>query len=107
MSWEKRKDELREETARTYNAKKKTGKWCRGKVGVPHVTETVINHNWSNRTRLCGWYPLYYSYLRRDEGPKDYRYTCLHSLRCTNCGKYVEYFLKPEQCPNATPKPAI
>ncbi|HJW01370.1 MAG TPA: hypothetical protein VJ617_19950 [Arthrobacter sp.] len=104
MSWEKRKDELREETARTYNKKKSTARWCKGKVGREHVTEIVLNHNYSNR-KACMWYPIYYSFARRDEGPKDYRYWCQHSVKCTVCGKYVEYFLKPEQCPTFQPKP--
>ena len=107
MTWDKRKDETREIISRQQNKKKITNKWCKGKVGVEHVTEVVINHNWTNRTRTCGWYPIYWSFKRRPEGPKDYRYTCMHSIRCINCGKYVEYFLKPEQCPIATPKPAV
>lgn len=106
MALEKSKDDLREVVSRTANAKKKTHRWCRGKPGVPHVTEIVINHNMAHRVG-CGWYPLYWSFKRRDEGPKDYRYSCMHSSRCINCGKYIEYFLKPEQCPDATPKPAL
>lgn len=106
MSWEKRKDELREETARTARKKKKTARWCRGKVGVEHVTEVVRNHNYSPE-RVCKWWPVYRSYARRDEGPKEYRYSCLHSLKCTSCGKYTEYFLGPEQCPDVVPKPVV
>lgn len=105
MALEKRKDDLREEVARTGNKKKSTAKWCKGKIGVEHVTELVVNHNISWR-KACKWYPLYFSYDRRDEGPKEWRYTCLHSYRCINCGKYTEYFLKNvEECPNYTPKP--
>jgi hypothetical protein len=103
VSWDKSKDELREETIRQTNKRKKTGRWCRGKVGVEHVTELVVNHNMTAIS--CKWYPLYYSFWRKEEGPKDWRYSCKHSLKCINCGKYVEYFLKPEQCPDLTPKP--
>lgn len=105
MTWDKRKDETREIISRQQNKKKNTKQWCKGKVGVEHVTEVVINHNtirWE-----CKWYPLYWSFYRRSEGPKDYRYSCMHSRRCTACGKYVEYFLKPEDCPVTTPKPEI
>jgi hypothetical protein len=106
MALEKRKDELREEVIRTTNKRKKTGRWCRGKVGVEHEPELVVNHNMQRMT--CRWYSIYYSFLRRDEGPKDYRYTCKHSYRCTNCGKYTEVWLKNvEDCPDFTPKPAL
>ncbi|HEX9089802.1 MAG TPA: hypothetical protein VF867_20080 [Arthrobacter sp.] len=104
MSWDKTKDQLREQTVRQTNKRKNTAKWCRGKVGVEHVTEIVINHNYTN-TRGCNWYPIYYSFKRRAEGPRDYRYWCKHSLRCTNCGKYTEIFLGVEQCPDASPRP--
>jgi hypothetical protein len=104
--WDKSKDEKRDAITRQTNKRKKTGRWCRGKVGVEHVTEMVVNHNMTFR-KPCHWFPLYHSYARREEGPKNYRYSCFHSYRCTNCGKYVEYFLKNvEECPNFKPKPA-
>lgn len=70
---------------------------------MEHVTELVVNHN--TTTWACKWYAILYSFARRDEGPKDYRYSCMHALRCANCGKYTKYFLNAEQCPDATPKP--
>ena len=105
QNWDKSKDEKLEVVSRQHNKKKKTGRWCKGKVGVEHVTELVINHNMTRIT--CKWYPIYHSYFRRDEGPKDYRYNCMHALKCVNCGKYVKYFIAPELCPDATPKPVI
>jgi hypothetical protein len=84
------------------NRKKKTGKWCKGKVGVEHVTEIVRNHNL--RTP-CGWYVR--NYLRKASqivGVHAWRYSCHHARRCVKCGKYVEYLLlDPEQCPGWKP----
>lgn len=103
--WDKSKDEKRDAITRQTNKRKSTAKWCRGKVGVEHVTELVVNHNMMYR-KACRWFPTYWSYARRDEGPKDWRYTCMHSYKCINCGKYTEYFLKNiEECPNYVPKP--
>ena len=103
--WDKSKDEKLEAVSRQVNSKKSTAKWCKGKAGREHVTEIVVNHNYSN-TKGCRWSPIYISFARKGEGPRDYRYWCRHSLKCTVCGKYVEYFLDPEQCPSFTPKPA-
>lgn len=104
MHWDKSKDEKLEVVSRQTNKKKSTARWCKGKVGREHVTAIVLNHNYTAR-QGCKWYPIYYSYARRDEGPKDWRYWCRHSAKCINCGKYVEYFLEPEQCPTFKPKP--
>ena len=105
MGYEKSKDDKRDAMSRQTNKRKKTNKWCRGKVGVAHTPELVVNHNMIN-WKPCSWFPRYYSYLRRDEGPKDYQYHCKHSYRCTSCGKYTEYWLKnPEECPDFKPKP--
>jgi len=104
MTWDKTKDELREQTIRQTNKRKKTAKWCKGKVGVEHVTEIVINHNYAARRQVCEWRPIY---TRRTGIVQVWKwhYSCLHSLQCTNCGKYVEYYLKPEQCPVFVPRP--
>lgn len=104
MTWDKTKDELRQETIRQTNKRKKTGKWCRGKVGVPHVSEIVVNHNYSAGLQVCEWRQ---SYLRRGGVVQVWRwyYSCVHALRCTNCGKYVEWRVEPEQCPVFVPKP--
>lgn len=104
MSWDKRKDDLREDVIRQTNKRKKTGRWCRGKVGTEHVTEIVVNHNWSVKT-TCGWQALYHyrSWDGRDKELVRWHYSCRHSLKCTNCGKYVVYFLKSDMCPDYSP----
>jgi hypothetical protein len=85
------------------NRKKKTGKWCKGKVGVEHVTEIVKNHNLERIE--CGWHPA--RYLRKGRavvGVHSWRYSCRHARRCVNCRKYVEYLLPGEQCPDYQPR---
>ena len=90
--------------ARTMNRKKKTGKWCKGKVGVQHVTEIVVNHNFS-KTRPCGWFPTSFRWDDAVMVVTSHRWRCIHSSKCVNCGKYVEYFLAdPEQCPDYKPR---
>ncbi|HEX9229699.1 MAG TPA: hypothetical protein VF885_24140 [Arthrobacter sp.] len=103
MSWDKTKDELREQTIRQTNKRKKTAKWCRGKVGVEHVTETVVNHNYSP-DRACGWRQLY-RFRNGERQVWRWHYSCKHAVKCVNCGKYTETFLKPEQCPDFVPGP--
>jgi hypothetical protein len=96
MANEKSKDDLlQDEPLRHTNRRKKTGRWCKGKVGVEHTPELVVNHNrelyrWRNGAReVWRWH-----------------YSCKHSYRCTTCGKYTEYFLKnAEECPDFTPQP--
>lgn len=89
--------------ARTMNRKKKTGKWCKGKVGVEHVTMIVRNHN--TLRSECRWYPArYLRSARLVVGVYSWRYTCFHASQCIKCGKYVAYFLPAEQCPNFKPR---
>lgn len=105
MAWDKSKDELRDQVVRQTNKRKKTAKWCRGKVGVEHVTEIVVNHNWQNRT-ACGWRELFrYTSFTRDKEHWRWHYSCKHSYKCVNCGKYTEFFLKNnEECPDYQPR---
>ncbi len=107
MHWDKSKDEKRDVMTRQTNKRKSTAKWCRGKVGVVHTPELVVNHNY-NPVMVCKWFGIYYSFARRDEGPKRWRYSCRHSYKCTNCGKYTEYYLKNiEECPDFKPQPEL
>jgi hypothetical protein len=101
MAYEKRKDELLDEAARTGNARKKTAKWCKGKVGREHESELVINHN---VVRLeCGWF-RHRAWMQQAWHWRPYHYSCIHSYRCKNCGKYLEWVLKDvTQCPDYTP----
>jgi hypothetical protein len=105
MAWDKTKDELRDQVVRQTNKRKSTAKWCKGKVGREHVTELVLNHSMLSFKKECGWRPIY---TRRTGIVQLWRwqYSCRHSVQCINCGKYTEYFLKPGQCPDFTPKPA-
>lgn len=90
--------------ARTLNRKKKTGKWCKGKVGVEHVAAIVKNHNLQRIE--CGWHVR--NYLRKAGqvvGVHSWRYSCRHARQCIKCGKYTEYLLTdPEQCPDYKPR---
>ena len=83
------------------NKKKSTARWCRGKAGVEHVTEIVVNHNFLNYAG-CKWFAVW----RRVEGEfraVNFKWHCRHSERCVNCGKYVTYFLPEQQCPDWKP----
>jgi hypothetical protein len=106
MSWEKSKDELREEFSRQVNKRKPTNKWCKGKVGREHTPELVINHNYTRPGWTCGWKEIM-AWRNGERGHWKWHYSCKHSYRCTTCGKYTEDWLKnKEECPEFTPKPA-
>ena len=67
--------------------KKNTRKWCKGKPGVEHVVVTVVHHS-ATGTR-CGastWMP--------------HRWLCRHAMQCVTCGKYLNEWLKPAECPD-------
>jgi hypothetical protein len=103
--WDKSKDEKRDAIVRQTNKRKSTAKWCKGKEGREHVTEIVLNHNLVSFKRPCGWRDIW----TRRGGERvlwKVTYSCRHSLQCVNCGKYVVYYLQPEQCPDFKPKPA-
>lgn len=101
--WDKSKDEKRDAITRQTNKRKSTAKWCKGKVGVEHQPELVINHNMTH-LKPCSWRVLY----RFRGGEREvwrWLYYCKHSYKCTNCGKYTEVWLKnKEECPDFTPR---
>lgn len=104
MSWDKRKDELRDQVVRQTNVRKKTGHWCKGKVGREHEPELVVNHNWTHRSG-CSWRELMY-WRGGERHHWKWQYSCWHSYRCKSCGKYTEWTLKnKEECPDFKPKP--
>lgn len=106
MGYEKHRDDLLAKVIRQTNKRKKTGRWCRGKVGVEHTPELVVNHNY-NPTRVCGWRDIY-SWRSGERQLWKWHYSCRHSYRCTKCGKYTEYFLKNvEECPDFAPCPEL
>lgn len=74
--------------------RKKTKRWCRGKVGREHVTEIVMNPATSylfpigtarSRCHESTWMPT--------------RWSCGHIERCVNCGKHVRWTLPRDECP--------
>lgn len=85
------------------NKKKKTAKWCKGKVGIEHVTEIVINHNFNGKLRVCDWRRIW---TRRGGVVQLWRwqYSCVHARKCVNCGKYVDWRVDPEECPGYKPQ---
>ena len=104
MAYEKRKDDLQQETIRTTNRRKKTGRWCKGKVGVEHTPELVVNHTMTH-LKECGWREIM-RWRNGERGHWRWHYSCKHSYRCTNCGKYTEVWLKNvEECPDYKPQP--
>lgn len=104
MGWEKSKDELREEFSRQVNKRKPTKQWCKGKVGREHTPELVVNHNY-NPLRKCGWREVMY-WRNGERHHWRWHYSCIHSYRCTTCGKYTEDWLKnKEECPDFVPQP--
>lgn len=71
--------------------KKDTRRWCRGRVGRPHVTEIQLVQ-WYSPPRECE--PL---------GPRDWRYrifgetvACHEQEVCVNCGKYIRHLTAAE-----------
>lgn len=105
MSWDKSKDELRDQVVRQTNVRKKTGHWCKGKVGKEHDVELIINHNYSATWMGCKWTELM-AWRNGERSHWKWHYHCRHSYRCKSCGKYTEWTLKnKEECPDFKPKP--
>lgn len=90
-------------TARTMNRKKKTAKWCKGKQGVEHVPEVVVNHNLQNRE--CKWFTTYLWRGGKRAEPWRTFWSCSHATRCANCGKYINYLGLGEDCPDYVKDP--
>ena len=108
MANEKSKDDLlQDEPLRHTNRRKKTGRWCKGKVGVEHTPELVVNHNYESiRLRGCEWRELMY-WRNGERHHWKWVYSCCHAYQCAACGKYTEWTLKnKEECPDFKPVPA-
>lgn len=74
--------------------RKPTRRWCRGKVGVPHVTEVVRHHQYEVppfADRACGW--TEWRFVAQQ------RWSCMHVVRCASCGKITEHRLDL-RCPD-------
>lgn len=79
---------------------KSTRKWCKGKVGVEHVTELRVPVNAHRRD--CD--PVRYA----EEAPfADFGWEvgCYHVEECVRCGKHVRAFLDKGECPTRTAVP--
>lgn len=72
---------------------KNTKKWCKGKVGVEHVTELVVPDNAINK--VCDVGARWTSTFTWEIG-------CHHVEQCVNCGKHVRHFLNKGECPTRT-----
>lgn len=93
MGWDDRLDEQRASAPETpaHRSRKDRRRWCRGKVGVEHVTEVQADHGRRGQhTPLC-W--------RSEWMPRDWN--CGHQEVCTNCGKIVRRTLGVD-CPAFT-----
>ena len=105
MSWDKTKDELRDEFSRQVNKRKPTKQWCKGKVGREHDVELVVNHNYTGRMRGCGWREII-RWFRGERHHWRWHYFCCHAYQCKNCGKYTEFPLRNlAECPDYVERP--
>lgn len=86
------KEPIRSDEWRRAPAKKNTKRWCRGKVGVEHTPEVVLNR-WGYRPERCCAAPDWMTQLWRSP------WRCFHQRRCTTCGKILDYFLDWKDCP--------
>lgn len=109
MAVERRKDDPEAKWNKEYHRKanrRDTSKFCRGKPGVEHDYQVVLHHAFIG---ACRWYPMgkwYFVSGIRKWMVKDYRYSCIHFYRCTQCGKYGNP-IPQEDCPEYTPKPSL
>lgn len=85
-----KEDALEERSRGKQYKRKKTAKWCKGKVGKEHKYEIVIDHVYANLSLFkdgCG-------YGKWNNGP----WICIHTWECSVCGK--KKYLDPEDCPD-------
>lgn len=107
---EPRLDELRASAPDTprHGRKKKTRRWCKGKVGVEHQTEIVIDertYSWRSNfgTRPACYRPDWLAKTKFGSRSESASWLCSHVKRCTVCGKILEHYLG-EDCPEYTTK---
>jgi hypothetical protein len=96
------KDEPVPEHVPPQRRRKNTKRWCGGKEGREHQPETVRHHQYTQPpfdTRECHWWERWaYANGERVQRKPD-TWSCLHAVRCTECGKYLKVFLPKEECP--------
>lgn len=91
-----------------HNRKKNTRRWCKGKVGVEHQAEIVIDERtavWrsNNHTRPECYRPDWLRNTKHGSTHPTWSWMCSHVERCVVCGKILEHFLG-ENCPVYTPE---
>jgi hypothetical protein len=80
--------------------RKDTRRWCGGHEGREHDLIIVRDRYvllWPSL--LCGW-RVYYRRGRPSPRPEDRHWTCHHIQKCQACGKILQRFLKPRDCPD-------
>lgn len=78
-----------------HRSRKDRKRWCRGKVGVEHVPETVLRarrYVWSDGGPAC---------FRPEWNPE--RWHCWHRIRCASCGRTLRDGVGRE-CPDWSPE---
>lgn len=115
-SWEEepRLDEVRAglPDVPKHGKKKKTRRWCKGKVGVEHRPEIVIDERTKQWRSDFGSRPACYrpDWLvkggRAGRRPMTWSWLCSHVERCTVCGKILEHSLGT-RCPDYTPEVTV
>jgi hypothetical protein len=103
-----------------HRARKDRRRWCRGKVGIEHVTALVMS-KWAVHFRArpdadqypqhwrCGWFEkgrwchVEGQRLREFVGNGEWYYSCKHVHTCTSCGKILGNATSRE-CPEYAPR---
>lgn len=89
-----------------HGRKKKTRRWCKGKVGVEHQLEIILDErvlSWMthNGDRSPCYRPDWLVNTPMGRRSVFWSWMCSHVERCTVCGKIFEHALN-DRCPNYT-----
>jgi hypothetical protein len=97
-----------------HGKKKKTKRWCKGKIGVEHQPEVRLSkmHDYwvvldKPDVGQCGWSP-WYRWRRTTDGVirnevSRWSWRCYHERVCSKCGKILEWTLG-RNCPDFAPR---
>jgi hypothetical protein len=93
--YEKRKDDPDwiKPRPQAFNKKKNTRKFCKGKIGKPHIG-VMRMQRWSFGVCRVSEY-FYYN----TENSRKLRWTCNHEEVCANCGKILNWRPDVYDCP--------
>lgn len=101
--WSRRRDDVRARwnRPRSAPARKDRRRWCRGKVGVEHQSEVVLDPQWGRvcRESRIGKWEQHTSY--KTWVTVGSHWSCCHIEQCVECGKKLRH-LTPEECPLRT-----